>query len=63
MNPFVHFLALVIGGPLRFERPKIIHNDTTRQYVRWRHYGGRRGGHGTRIGTGEAGAASCRTVN
>jgi len=50
-------------GPMRFERPKIIYNDTTKQYVMWFHYVGRPGDHGTKIGTGDAGVATCDTPN
>ncbi len=50
-------------GPMRFERPKIIYNDTTKKYVMWFHYVGRPGDHGAQIGSGEAGVASCGTIN
>jgi len=44
-------------GPMRFERPKIIYNDTTKQYVMWFHYVGYPGEHGTKLGSGDAGVA------
>jgi len=50
-------------GPMRFERPKIIYNARTKQYVLWFHYVGYPGNHGNRNGTAEAGIASCSTVN
>ena len=55
--------ASPLYGPMRFERPKIIYNDTTKKYVLWCHYVGRPGDHGTKIGSGDAGVASCDTVN
>jgi hypothetical protein len=55
--------ASALCGPMRFERPKIIYNDTTKKYVMWFHYVGRPGDHGTRLGSGEAGVASCSTIN
>jgi beta-xylosidase len=48
---------------MRFERPKIIYNDRTKQYVMWFHYVARPGDHGTIPGYGEAGVAVCDTVN
>lgn len=50
-------------GPMRFERPKIIYNKTTKQYVLWCHYVKYPGDHGNASGTGEAGVAVCDTVN
>ena len=55
--------ASPLYGPMRFERPKIIHNPATKKYVMWCHYVGTPGNHGTRIGLGDAGVASCDTVN
>jgi hypothetical protein len=55
--------ASPLCGPMRFERPKIIYNDTTKKYVLWCHYVGRPGDHGNRVGTGDAGVAVCDTVN
>jgi hypothetical protein len=52
-----------LHGPMRFERPKIIYNDRTRTYVMWFHYVAYPGDHGTIKGSGEAGVASCGTVN
>ncbi|MGA1983560.1 MAG: glycoside hydrolase family 43 protein [Acidobacteriaceae bacterium] len=52
-----------LHGPMRFERPKIIYNRTTRQYVLWFHYVGYPGNHGTAIGTGDAGVAVSSRVN
>ncbi len=50
-------------GPMRFERPKIIYNEKTGQYVLWCHYVRYPGDHGTERGTAEAGLAVCDTVN
>jgi beta-galactosidase len=50
-------------GPMRFERPKIIYNSVTKQYVLWCHYVGYPGDHGTKVGTGDAGVASCDKIN
>jgi Glycosyl hydrolases family 43 len=55
--------ASPLHGPMRFERPKIIYNKSTRQYVMWFHYVGYPGDHGTKIGSGEAGAAVSSKVN
>ena len=52
-----------LRAPMRFERPKIIYNEKTKQYVLWCHYVGYPGDHGTEAGTGEAGVAVCDTVN
>jgi Glycosyl hydrolases family 43 len=50
--------ASPLYGPMRFERPKIIYNKKTKQYVMWFHYVGYPGNHGTKIGSGgEAGVA------
>ena len=50
-------------GPMRFERPKIVYNRSTRQYVMWFHYVGYPGDHGTKIGSGDAGVAVSNKVN
>jgi hypothetical protein len=50
-------------GPMRFERPKILHNEKTGQYVLWCHYVKYPGNHGFTHGTAEAGVAVCDTVN
>ena len=50
-------------GPLRFERPKIIYNDKTKQYVLWCHFVKYPGDHGFVDGTADAGVAVCDTVN
>jgi hypothetical protein len=50
-------------GPLRFERPKIVYNDRTKQFVLWCHSVARPGDHGTKPGSGEADVATCATVN
>lgn len=50
-------------GPMRFERPKIIYNDKTGQFVMWVHYVKHPGDHGFEPGTAEAGVAACSTVN
>jgi sucrose-6-phosphate hydrolase SacC (GH32 family) len=51
------------AGPLRFERPKIIHNQKTGRYVLWCHYVGKPGSHGVYVGTADAGVASCDKIN
>ncbi len=50
-------------APLRFERPKIIYNEKTKQYVLWCHYVAYPGDHGSTPGTAEAGVAVCDKVN
>ena len=50
-------------GPMRFERPKIVYNEKTKQYVLWCHYVKRPGDHGFAMGEGEAGVAVCDRVN
>ena len=50
-------------APMRFERPKIIYNEKTKQYVLWCHYVKYPGDHGTTDGTAEAGVAVCDRVN
>lgn len=50
-------------APMRFERPKIIRNPRTGQFVLWCHYVGYPGDHGDTPGTAEAGLAVCDTVN
>jgi hypothetical protein len=50
-------------GPMRFERPKILYNERTKTYVMWFHYVAYPGDHGVIPGSGEAGVASCNTVN
>jgi beta-xylosidase len=55
--------ASPLCGPMRFERPKIVYNDATKKYVLWCHYVARPGDHGNSPGYGEAGVASCSTVN
>jgi len=50
-------------GPMRFERPKIVYNGATKQYVMWFHYVGYPGDHGTRIGSGDAGVAVSSKIN
>ncbi len=50
-------------APMRFERPKIIYNEKTKQYVLWCHYVKYPGNHGITPGTAEAGVAVCDTVN
>lgn len=53
----------LLYGPMRFERPKIIYNDRTHQYVMWFHFVGFPGNHGNRMGLGDAGVATSPTVN
>ena len=50
-------------APMRFERPKIIYNKKTKQYVLWCHYVKYPGDHGDLPGTGDAGVAVCDKVN
>ena len=50
-------------APMRFERPKIIYNDKTGQYVLWCHYVKYPGNHGDEEGTCDMGLAVCDTVN
>ncbi len=52
-----------LRAPMRFERPKILYNEKTGQYVLWCHYVGYPGDHGFAPGTGEAGVAVCDRVN
>ena len=55
--------ASELHGPMRFERPKIIYNARTKQYVLWCHYIKYPGDHGFTKGTAEAGVAVCDAVN
>lgn len=50
-------------SPMRFERPKIIYNEKTKQFVLWCHYVKYPGNHGSGDGEGEMGLAVCDTVN
>ena len=50
-------------APLRFERPKIIYNEKTEQYVLWCHYVKYPGDHGCGKGDSDMGLAVCDTVN
>ena len=50
-------------GPMRFERPKIIYNDKTGQFVLWCHYVKYPGDHGNGNGDANTGLAVCDTVN
>jgi len=50
-------------GPMRFERPKILYNARTKQYVMWFHYVGYPGDHGVTMGAGEAGVAVSSRIN
>ena len=50
-------------GPMRFERPKIIYNEKTGQYVLWCHYVKYPGNHGDGDGDSDMGLAVCDTVN
>ena len=52
-----------LRSPMRFERPKIIYNEKTKQYVLWCHYVEHPGDHGFEVGKGEAGVAVCDKVN
>ena len=53
----------VLYAPLRFERPKIIYNDKTGQYVLWCHFVKYPGNHGKGDGDCDMGVAVCDTVN
>ena len=48
---------------MRFERPKILYNEATKEYVLWCHYVACPGDHGTAPGTGEVGVAVASKVN
>lgn len=50
-------------GPMRFERPKIIYNDKTKQFVLWCHYVKYPGNHGRCDGECDMGLAICGSVN
>ena len=50
-------------GPLRFERPKIVYNEKTGQYVLWCHFVKYPGDHGKESGNSDMGLAVCDTVN
>ena len=50
-------------APMRFERPKIIYNDKTKQYVLWCHFVKYPGNHGKSDGECNVGLAICDTVN
>jgi len=52
-----------LKGPMRFERAKIIYNDQTKKFVMWFHYVNAPGKHGFNIGEGDAGVATCDTIN
>ena len=53
----------ILYAPMRFERPKIVYNAKTGQYVLWCHFVKYPGDHGDVEGTAEAGVAVCDTVN
>ena len=55
--------ASELYGPMRFERPKIIYNDKTGQYVLWCHYVKYPGDHGNSSGEADMGLAVCDRVN
>ena len=50
-------------APMRFERPKIIYNERTHQFVLWCHYVKYPGNHGKGVGDCDMGLAVCDTVN
>lgn len=50
-------------APMRFERPKIIYNDRTKQFVLWCHYVKYPGDHGKGDGDCDMGLAVCDRVN
>ncbi len=52
-----------LHAPMRFERPKILYNEKTKQYVLWCHYVQYPGDHGVAVGEGDAGVAVCDSVN
>lgn len=52
-----------LRAPMRFERPKIVYNEKTKQYVLWCHYVKYPGDHEFEDGTGDAGVAVCDKVN
>ncbi|MBQ5771029.1 MAG: family 43 glycosylhydrolase, partial [Clostridia bacterium] len=53
----------ILYAPMRFERPKILYNEKTKQYVLWSHFVGYPGDHGFADTLAEAGVAVCDTVN
>ncbi|HVU32947.1 MAG TPA: family 43 glycosylhydrolase [Opitutaceae bacterium] len=50
-------------APMRFERPKILYDERTKQYVMWFHFVSYPGDHGNKPTQGEAGVATCSSVN
>ena len=50
-------------APMRFERPKIIYNEKTKQFVLWCHYVKYPGDHGCGCGDADMGLAVCDSVN
>ena len=50
-------------APLRFERPKIIYNESTKQFVLWCHFVKYPGNHGNGYAEADAGVAVCDSVN
>jgi hypothetical protein len=52
-----------LEGPMRFERVKILYNDSTKKYVMWFHHIGKHGGGVLNVGRADAGVASCDKVN
>ena len=54
--------ASPLRAPMRFERPKIIYNKSTKQYVMWFHYVGYPGDHTNVMGGGEAGVAVSSSI-
>ena len=50
-------------APLRFERPKIIYNEKTKQFVLWCHFVKYPGDHGNGHGDSDMGLAVCDSVN
>ena len=50
-------------APLRYERPKIIYNERTKQFVLWCHYVKYPGNHGKGPGEADMGLAVCDRVN
>ena len=55
--------ASELYAPMRFERPKIIYNAKTKQFVLWCHYVKYPGDHGDGHGDSDMGLAVCDTVN
>lgn len=50
-------------APLRYERPKIVYNEKTKEFVLWCHYVKYPGNHGNGPGEADLGVAVCDRIN